>query len=169
VSGCIYIKSDTNQSSLWQRLPHRIENFLKDAFTTNRWQKISGPRPCHKDTQREYRYSPTHSLIMTLHGGEWSTSRAGHFTPSAPKEQVTGWTPKQVRIFLRRKEPLAPCQDHAVHSLVKIIYSNFFRYKCQFPPPKRCCCCFCDTLSIKPKNAPPIVKQITASVKKFQM
>jgi hypothetical protein len=29
----------------------------------------------------EWRYSSTHSLTSALHGGEWSASRTGRFTP----------------------------------------------------------------------------------------
>jgi hypothetical protein len=43
--------------------------------------------PRHEDVLGEWRYSSTHSLTSALDGGEWSTSRPGHFTP---KERAAG-------------------------------------------------------------------------------
>jgi hypothetical protein len=37
--------------------------------------------PLHEGVLGEWRYSSTHSLTSVLHGGEWSTSRPGRFTP----------------------------------------------------------------------------------------
>jgi hypothetical protein len=37
--------------------------------------------PCNEGVLGEWRYSSTYSLTSALHGGEWSASRSGHFTP----------------------------------------------------------------------------------------
>ena len=39
------------------------------------------PKTGREDPEGEYRYSSTLSLTSALHGGEWSTSRPGRFTP----------------------------------------------------------------------------------------
>jgi hypothetical protein len=43
--------------------------------------------PHHEGVLGEWRYSSTHSLTSEPHGGEWSASRPGHFTP---KERAIG-------------------------------------------------------------------------------
>jgi hypothetical protein len=50
--------------------------------------------PSHEGVLWEWRYSSTHSLTSALHGGEWSASRPGRFTPTeiAPGTHwIGGW------------------------------------------------------------------------------
>jgi hypothetical protein len=70
-------------------------------------------------------------LIMTLHGGEWSISCPSHLTPHT--HGTSDWAdPKAGPNIFEKTKASSSCQDHAVHRLVKILYSSSFHYKCQF-------------------------------------
>jgi hypothetical protein len=65
--------------------------------------------PRHEGIMGEWRYISTHSLTSALDGGEWSSSRPGHFTPRerAPGTNwIGGWVgPGAVLDVVKRKIP----------------------------------------------------------------
>jgi hypothetical protein len=58
---------------------------------------------CCEGTEGEYRYSSTLCLTSAMHGGGWSTSRPGRFTPGnnlLPTANEAGQSKRARKIFL---------------------------------------------------------------------
>jgi hypothetical protein len=77
----------------------------------------------------EWMYSPTHSLASALDGGEWSTSRAGRFTPrerTPGTHWIGGWVgPSAVLDAVVKRKIPSPRRESNPRTPIVQTSSNF--------------------------------------------
>jgi hypothetical protein len=86
--------------------------------------------PRHEDVLGEWRYSSTHSLTSTLHGGEWSASRPARFTPRERAlgiHWIGGWVGPGAVLdaVMKRKIPILRGESNSDHPIVQPVGSRY--------------------------------------------